>query len=168
MNRYANLILLAVIVVTMTSCKTASQARVELHSFPVENIEGVADLSGVMYDPEETYDGNGSLKLQSKRLKKFLLYEIFDLDVEEARMVYSAMVKTKRVRGQVYLEMVCDFFTRGEIETDGLQIALTGDNDWKKREIEFVLRRSENPVSVKLYLVINGSGTVWVDDIHLY
>lgn len=32
----------------------------------------------------------------------------------------------------------------------------------------FFLQKGENPDNVKLNLVIEGKGTVWIDDIHLY
>jgi hypothetical protein len=44
---------------------------------------------------------------------------------------------------------------------------LTGTTDWTTAETPFLLKRGENPDNVKLNLVIDGKGTVWIDDIRL-
>lgn len=44
---------------------------------------------------------------------------------------------------------------------------LSGTTDWTTQETEFFLKAGENPDNVKLNLVINGSGTVWIDEIRL-
>jgi hypothetical protein len=39
--------------------------------------------------------------------------------------------------------------------------------DWVTQETPFFLKPGENPDNVKLNLVIEGKGTVWIDDISL-
>ena len=70
--------------------------------------------------------------------------------------------------GQVYLEMLCHFPDRGEIFSRGIQSPLASTTDWTTVETPFFLKRGERPDFVKLNLVINGKGTVWIDDVRLF
>jgi hypothetical protein len=37
------------------------------------------------------------------------LFEVGDIDIENARLIYQARIRTEGVEGQVYLEMGCLF-----------------------------------------------------------
>jgi hypothetical protein len=95
------------------------------------------------------------------------LFELGDIDVENARLIYQAKVRTEGVEGQVYLEMWCPFPGKGEFFSQGLQTLLTGTTNWTTEETPFFLKKGENPDNVKLNLVINGKGTAWIDDIRV-
>jgi hypothetical protein len=95
------------------------------------------------------------------------LYEVHNLAVEDARLIYQARVRTEGIVGQVYLEMWCHFPGKGEFFSRGLQNSLTGSNEWVTMETPFFLKKGEKPDSVKLNLVVNGKGTAWIDDIRL-
>jgi len=71
------------------------------------------------------------------------------------------------VIGQAFLEMWCSFEGKGEYFSRGLQTLVTSDTDWSDTETIFYLKEGENPNNMKLNLVVNGSGTVWIDDIKL-
>jgi hypothetical protein len=43
----------------------------------------------------------------------------------------------------------------------------TKTTDWQALQAPFVFEKEQNPDKVTLNLVINGSGTVWIDDILL-
>ena len=90
-----------------------------------------------------------------------------DIDLEDARLIYQAKLRTEEVSGKVYLEMWCHFAGQGESFSRALQAPLSGSNAWTTQETPFFLKKGENPDNVKLNLVIDGSGTVWIDDIHL-
>jgi hypothetical protein len=95
------------------------------------------------------------------------LFEVRDLEIDNARLLYQARVKTEGVIGQVFLEMIIHLPERGEFISRGLQSLLTGTTDWTTQETPFFLRKGERPDYIKLNLVINGRGTAWIDDIKL-
>ena len=95
------------------------------------------------------------------------LYELGDIDVENARLIYQARLRTEEVSGQVYLEMWCHFPGKGQFFSRGLESPLSGSTEWTTEEIPFFLKKGQNPDDIKLNLVINGTGTVWIDDIRL-
>jgi hypothetical protein len=48
-----------------------------------------------------------------------------------------------------------------------LQSPLSGSNEWSTEETLFFLQAGQRPDNVKLKLVVDGQGTVWIDDIRL-
>lgn len=149
------------------SCSQSSKEVVELKRFPIDSIEGVITRSGVGIDREISSDDNGSLRISSTKPTVIRLFETGDIDIENARLIYQAHLRTENVEGQVYLEMWCHFPGKGEFFSRGLQTPLTGTVEWTTEETPFFLKKGENPDNVKLNLVINGMGTVWIDDILL-
>jgi len=144
-----------------------ARVRIELKRFPIDSMEGIITQSGIQIDKQITSDGNGSLRIEATEPTTIRLFEISDVDIENARLVYQAQVRTGNVEGKVYLEMWCHFAGKGEFFSRGLQSPLTGTTDWTTEETPFFLKVGENPDNVKLNLVIDGQGTVWIDDIRL-
>lgn len=156
-----------VLIVVLAGCSKPSQEVVELKRFPIDSLEGIITQSGVQFDKEVSSDGNGSLKITAAEPTVVRLFELGDIDVENARLIYQAKVRTEGVEGQVYLEMWCHFPGKGEYFSRGLQTPLTGTTNWTTEETPFFLKKGENPDNVKLNLVINGKGTAWIDDIRV-
>jgi len=160
-------VLWLLLILTFVGCSKPSQEVVELKKFPIDSLEGVITQSGVQFDKEISSDGNGSLKIIATEPTVVRLYELGGIDVENARLIYQAKVRTEGVEGQVYLEMWCHFPGKGEYFSRGLQTPLTGTTNWTTEETPFFLKKGENPDNVKLNLVINGKGTAWIDDIRV-
>jgi hypothetical protein len=55
----------------------------------------------------------------------------------------------------------------GEFFSRGLTTPLTGTTDWTTEETPFFLKKGERPDYIKLNVVIDGTGKVFVDDISL-
>jgi hypothetical protein len=134
---------------------------------PVSDLSRVLTQTGVEFDAGTSSDGSGSIKITATDSATVRLYEVGDIDVENARLVYRARIRTDGVQGQVYLEMWCRFPGQGEFFSRALHAALTGSTVWTSQETPFLLERGQNPDHVALNIVITGRGTVWVDDIAL-
>jgi len=139
----------------------------ELKRFALDDTEGLITQADVQIDRQITSDGNGSLRIEATKPTTVRLFETGDIDIEDARLIYQAKVRTENVEGKVYLEMWCHFPGRGEFFSKGLVTPLTGTTDWTTQETPFFLKEGENPDNVKLNLVIDGKGTAWIDDIRL-
>jgi len=139
----------------------------ELAAYPADDLSSVLTKSGVETDPSITTDGHGSLRLTAAEPTTFRLYETGDIDIENARLIFQARIRTEGVEGQVYLEMWCHFAGKGEFFSRALHAPLSGTVEWTSQETPFFLRKGENPDNVKLNLVVNGKGTAWIDDIRL-
>jgi len=156
-----------VMVFLFTGCAKAPQQAVELKRFPLDSIEGVITQFGVEVDTKNSSDGKGSLKIVAPGPVTIRLFEVGDLDIEDARLTYQAKLRTEGVEGQVYLEMWCRFPGKGEFFSRGLQNPLTGTVNWTTEETPFFLRKGERPDLIKLNVIINGKGVAWIDDLRL-
>ena len=156
-----------IVLIFMTACCQKSIDVVEIKHFPVDNMEGIIGGSGVFIDKEISSDGNGSLCITAIEPATVRLYETGDIDIENAKLICQAKLRTEVVEGQVYMEMLCHFPGRGEFFSRTLQFALTGSNEWTSHEVPFFLKKGENPDNVKINIIIEGKGKVWIDDIRL-
>jgi len=157
----------AVTGLVLAGCGKTPEAVTELKLYPLDDLEGVITKSDVKIDKDVSSDGRGSLRITATQPIIVRLFETGDLDVENARLIFRAKLRAKGVEGHVYLEMWCHFPGKGEFFSRGLDRPLTGTTDWATEETPFFLSAGENPDNVKLNLVIDGKGTVWIDDIHL-
>ena len=136
-------------------------------SYPLDSMDGVFTRDGVVLDQTVSSDGKGSIRIETDRPQVVALFQTGDIDVENSRLFYQAKLKTKGLKGRAYLEMWCVFENNGRYFSRGLNAPVSGDTDWVGREIPFILQKGQNPLNVELNLVIEGKGTVWVDDIRL-
>ena len=154
-------------VLLFLGCSREPAGVAELKHYPVDSLDNLINKSGVEIDRDVSSDQNGSLRITTSKPTTVRLYETGDIDIENARLIYQAKLRTRDVEGQVYLEMWCNFRGKGEFFSRALQSPLSGSNEWTSQETQFFLKKGENPDNVKLNLVINGKGTVWIDDVRL-
>jgi hypothetical protein len=63
--------------------------------------------------------------------------------------------------------MWCRFPGSGEFFSRALDSPISGSTEWVSQETPFFLEQNQKPDLVKLNLVIDGTGTVWVDEVKL-
>ncbi len=140
---------------------------VEINKFSLDSMEGIITQSDVEIDKSVSSDGKGSLKINATAPAVIHLFETGDIDAEDARLLYQAKVRTEGFEGQVFLEMWCHFPGKGDFFSRNLHSPLSGTMNWTSVETPFFLKKGENPDNVKLNVLINGKGIVWIDDIRL-
>ena len=138
-----------------------------IKKYSLDTLDELIVSKNVELDKVATSDGNGSLKITAEKQKVVTLFETGDVDVENARLIYRARLKSNTLAGKAYLEFWCSFSGKGEYFSRGLNSAISGTSDWVELETSFFLKKGENPDNIKLNLVINGKGTVWIDEIEL-
>jgi hypothetical protein len=102
-----------------------------------------------------------------KKAQTIRLFEVENPGVEQCVVTYRAKLKTEGLTEQAYLEMWCRFPGKGEFFSRGLAHAVTGSNDWASYETPFFLKKGEKPDLIKLNLVVQSAGKVWVKDVEL-
>lgn len=142
-------------------------AEEQLAYFPADSKEDVVDAGLVELDQKTSHDGKGALRIEAERAVTVRLFEVSGLDVENARLVYQALLKSRRLQGSAYLEMYCEFEGLGTYFSRALHAPIQGDADWVAQETPFFLQAGQNPALVRLNLVLTGPGTVWVDSVRL-
>ena len=116
-------------------------------------------------DSNVKVEGKSSLRITAIWPTTLYLGEVIKLDIENAQLIYTAMVKSE-LDGSAYLEMWAhvggqQYFSRG------INDMVIGKSDWKTIQTPFIFQKGQRPEKVILNLVINGIGTVWIDEIIL-
>ncbi len=96
---YLTLFFFTLLVLAVPGCTKERESRVvDIKSFPLDSTRGVITSSGVELDKEISSDGKGSLKIVVEEAGKgpsvVRLFELGDLDIENARLIYSARLRT--------------------------------------------------------------------------
>lgn len=107
-------------------------------------------------------EGKASIKITTAWPTTICLGEITGLNVKGAKLIYNAEIKTE-LEGSAFLEMWVQvggkqYFSRG------LDNVVYGKTDWKAIRTLFMLTQDQKAEKATLNLVINGKGTVWIDN----
>lgn len=111
-------------------------------------------------------EGNGSIRISTVWPTTICLGEVRDLNVENARIIYRARVKSEKLEGTAFLEMWCHI-GGGRYFSRGMNSVVSGTMDWRTLQTPFLLQPGQSVKKATLNIVINGNGTVWVDDVQL-
>lgn len=116
-------------------------------------------------DTDVKAEGKASIKITTEWPTTVSLGEVPAPDIEDAKLVYSAKVKTD-LDGTAFLEMWVQV-GGGQYFSKGMNDVVSQKTDWKVIKTPFLFQKGQKPDKVTLNLVINGKGTVWIDDIVL-
>ncbi|MGE5256277.1 MAG: hypothetical protein ACM3KE_06370 [Hyphomicrobiales bacterium] len=116
-------------------------------------------------DPAIKAEGKSSVRITTLWPTTVCLGEISGLNIDNAKLIYKAKLKTD-LQGTAYLEMWVGV-GGGHYFSRGLNEQVQSKTEWKAVQTPFMLKKGQKPDKVTLNLVINGIGTVWVDDIVL-
>jgi len=165
MNKYFS-ISIPLLLLLFIACSIQTK-RVELKHFPIDDLNGMVTQSGIQFDKAVSSDGKGSIKIEAAGPAAIPLFIIDDVGIDDTQLMYEAKVKSESLNGQAYLEMWCVFNDEGEYFSRGFDSAIAGTTGWQTIKTVFLLKKNEMPDQIKLNVVVNGVGTVWIDDIHL-
>lgn len=140
---------------------------VELARYPLDSLEGVRAVTGVSFDPAVSHDGKGSLRVDAQGPLTVPLFEVKPSNVDNVMLVYEASLQSEKLDGQAYLEMWVRLPGRGEFYSRGVDRPVTGTMSWVTASTPFFLQPGQKPDLIRLNLVVNGKGRVWIDDLRL-
>ncbi len=119
----------------------------------------------IQTDPDMKIEGQASVKITTRYPTTVCLGEVDRLDLENTRLVYKAKVKSD-LNGAAFLEMWA-YVGKNRYFSKGMNDPVKGKSDWKSIQTPFIFQKGQNPETITLNLVINGQGTVWIDDVVL-
>jgi hypothetical protein len=119
----------------------------------------------IQTDTQVKAEGKSSIKITTQWPTTICLGEVTGLDIEGAKLVYKAKVKSD-LEGTAFLEMWAHV-GGGQYFLRGMNNVVKQKTDWKIIQTPFLFQKGQRPDKVTLNLVINGKGTVWIDDILL-
>ena len=153
-------LLIIVIILTLISNVTMAE---ELKKLSLDDAASIGTT--IQTDSEVKREGQSSVRITTKHPTTVCLGEVNGLDVENARLLYTAKVKSN-LEGLAFLEMWVHVGD-GQYFSRGMNNPIRGKSDWMSIQTPFMFQKGQNPDVVILNLVINGKGTVWIDDIVL-
>ncbi len=110
-------------------------------------------------------EGKSAIKITVRSPTTVHPGEVIDLDVTNAKLLYKAKVKSD-IDGAAFPEMWAHIGDR-QYFSKGMNDAVSGKTEWKTIQTPFLFQQGQKPDKITLNIVINGKGTVWVDDIVL-
>ena len=119
----------------------------------------------IQTDTQVKAEGKGSIKITTRWPTTICLGEVAGLDIENAKLVYKAKVKSD-LDGTAFWEMWAHV-GGGQYFSRGMNDVVSQKTDWKVIQTPFLFQKGQKPDRVTLNLIINGKGTVWIDDVVL-
>ena len=111
-------------------------------------------------------EGEASIRITAKWPATVFLGEIPGPDVQKnAKLVYRADVKCD-MQGSAFLEMWAHVGD-GQYFSKGMKDSVKGKSNWKTISTLFFFQTGQKPDKVTLNIVVEGTGTVWIDNIDL-
>jgi hypothetical protein len=152
------LTIFAVLVIVASS----SQAE-DLRKLNLDDASAIGTT--IQTDTQVKAEGKSSIKITTQWPTTICLGEVKGPDIEGARLVYKAKVKSD-LDGTAFLEMWAHV-GGGQYFSRGMNDAVKRKMDWKIIQTPFLFQKGQKPDKVTLNVVINGKGAVWIDDIVL-
>jgi hypothetical protein len=139
-----------------------------LYADALDSARSVAQQPGVSFDPAISTDGRGSLRIDASGERTVI--ELADVPIEAPklpRFAYRAKLRSEKIEGRAYLEMWVRVKDKGDFFSRALHSQLSGTSDWSTHEAPFFLEEDQEVTRATLNVVIEGSGTLWVDAVTL-
>ena len=133
---------------------------------PPQKVRGFSSSDRPITQDGVAMEQNG-WRIESRERRTVRLFEVPNPGVEQCTVTYRARMKTANLQGGAYLEMWCRLPGRGEFFSKGLHQKATGTTEWASYEIPFYLKKGQRPDLIKLNLVFDGPGTVWMKELEL-
>jgi hypothetical protein len=155
-------LVVAGIVAVALLVQTSAQAQ-ELKKLSLDDASSIGLT--IQTDASVKTEGKASVKIMTAWPTIVCLGEVTGLAVEDAKLVFKAKVKTA-LEGDAFLEMWVQV-GGGQYFSKGMNDPAKGKSDWKTIQTPFMFQKGQKLDKITLNIVINGKGTVWVDDIVL-
>lgn len=152
-----SLIIFAVLILVVSSTRAEDLRKLNLD-------DASAIGTTIQTDTQVKAEGMSSIKITTQWPTTICLGEV-KVDIEGAKMIYKAKVRSD-LEGTAFLEMWAHV-GGGQYFSKGMNDVVKQKTDWKTIQTPFLFQKGQKPDKVTLNLVINGKGTVWIDDIVL-
>lgn len=158
------------ILFTFPTFQAHSYSSEVIMEFPISGPGDIVSSELVQSDPEN----EGALLVQSNGNTQVELFDLYDEELGEKRLTYSARLKseglsaTDDTRGIAYLELKALFPDGEELLARGPRVPITGTSDWRNANTVLYVDKGVNPDTVILSLIVEGEGKVWIEDVKLF
>lgn len=164
-------VLAAALCLGLTACApeqpTLPVAPEEMARFPMNSLGELATSEGVAIDTEVTTDGVGSVRVDADEPTTITLLELTDVDAQNTTLTFEARVRSENLEGSAHIEMEVFLPEQEPVALPGLGRLVRGTTEWGVATTSFYFQPGQQPEAVRLNLVVDGAGAVWVDEVRL-
>ena len=147
-------------------CSKKVEPPKDIQSFNCDSLDGILTEGVATVDTQNPAEGAGSLKFSVAQPVTLPLFEI-KLPGDGAKFTLTYKMKVKDFSGDAYGQMDVNYANGGKQSLNNYQSAMGATSDWQPRELTYTVQRGQKVSSIVLSLILNGSGTVWIDDVHV-
>ena len=147
----------------------AAYSNDEIMEFPITGDQDIISSGDAQIDS----DNDNALLINANGKTEVELFNIAGSDLGDKKLTYSARMRTENLtatddtRGITYLQMNVLFPDGEELIARGPRVPLSGTTDWRSAETLLYVDKGVDPKRVKLELIVDGAGKVWVQDVKL-
>ena len=158
---------LSALALAAIGCAVPQTSTRVLYSDHLGSLGAIITRTGVTLDTSISPGGSGVIRIDAKGPTTIRLAEVPAEDAEDVKLVYRGHLRTRGLRGHAYLEMRCSVRGVGEFPSKLLQSSVTGTTDWVSQQAEFFVEKGRRVEMIKLNVVVEGPGVVWIGPILL-
>ncbi len=144
---------------TIVTARVRAPARILKRFGPDEKLISMDDVTAE--------EGGWRIKAIAPRSVGLYEFVVPEGNLDDCRVFFEAKMKSEKLKGKAYLEMWCHFPEQGESFSKGIENPVSGTTNWASYETPFFLQKGERPDRIKLRVMIEGTGTLWIKDIAL-
>ena len=124
------------------------------------------DKSAVCWCDDTAHSGTHSIRLSKKEMGRLQIFPTGAVCKVNSKTKYrlSAWVKTEQVIGAAKIELAGYAYTYNNISHKAASCELRNSSDWTRLEVEL---DSGEQAYIMPYMVLEGTGTAWFDDVML-
>lgn len=137
--------------------------------FNVNSLNSVISKYNLIMDNEISYDGLGSIRVESEDSVTAYLFILRDIPIRRAKLKWEAYCKTEELEGRAFMEIGVQIYSKYGKEYD--TFIYRGDEfiskttNWTKLNVEFLSTENRMISTVQLNLIVKGRGKVWIDQV---
>ena len=147
-----------------------TSASEEIIDFSIDSAGDVISTEAVQIDASK----ENALLVDTEKRAEVELFEIDGKELGNTRLTYSARMSsedlkaTEGTNGISYLRMVASFPDGEELIARGPRVPLKETTDWRPVDTVLYVDKGVSPERVRLELVVDGVGKVWIRDVKLF
>lgn len=121
----------------------------------------------LIIDGDNKSEGDASIRVDAPAPCRITIAKFSGVDFDQFRLVTSAKLKSELTRGSAVFETLVRvkdgfYFSRA------LDKPVKEKTDWTEVKTFFNFKKNEHPDEIFVNLIIEGSGSVWIDEIKLF
>jgi hypothetical protein len=150
------------LLVCLAAALSCSDSPRMIYVKKLDSADDVITRSGVTFDPEAS-----AIRIEARGPVTIHLAQIDLKGLAGVRLFFRGHLRSANLKGRAYFEIQCELADGPPLSARGLTEAVSGTTDWVRQQTPLILESGQRAERVQLNVVVEGSGTLWVNVIAL-